>query len=36
MPPDIIIEAITSKSIPDLKYKIKRAMRIQKDENNQM
>ena len=36
LPPDIIIEAITSKSIPDLKYKIKRAMRIQKDENNQM
>ena len=36
LPPDIIIEAITSKSIPDLKYKIKRAIRIQKDENNQM
>lgn len=36
LPPDIIIEAITSKSIPDLKYKIKKAMRIQKDENNQM
>lgn len=36
LPPDIIIEAITSKSIPDLKYKIKRAMRIQKDENNQI
>lgn len=36
LPPDIIIEAITSKSLPDLKYKIKRAMRIQKDENNQM
>ena len=36
LPPDIIIEAITSKSIPDLKYKIKKAMRIQKDENNQI
>lgn len=36
LPPDIIIEAVTSKSIPDLKYKIKRAMRIQKDENNQI
>lgn len=36
LPPDIIIEAITSKSIPDLKYKVKRAMRIQKDENNQI
>lgn len=36
LPPDIIIEAITSKSIPDLKRKIKRAMQIQKDENNQV
>lgn len=36
LPPDIIIEAITSKSIPDLKYKVKKAMRIQKDENNQI
>ena len=36
LPPDIIIEAITCKSIPDLKYKIKKAMRIQKDENNQI
>ena len=36
MPPDIIIEALTSKSIPDLKRKIKRAMQIQKDENNQI
>lgn len=36
LPPDIIIEAITSKSIPDLKYKVKRAMRIQKEESNQI
>lgn len=36
LPPDIIIEAITSKSIPDLKYKVRKAMQIQKDENNQM
>jgi len=28
LPPDIIIEAITSKSIPDLKYKVKKAMQI--------
>lgn len=36
LPPDIIIEAITSKSIPDLKYKVKKALQIQKDENNQI
>lgn len=36
LPPDIIIEAITCKSIPDLKYKIRKAMRVQKDENNQI
>lgn len=36
LPPDIIIEALTSKSIPDLKQKIKRALRIQKEENNQL
>lgn len=36
LPPDIIIEAITCKSIPDLKQKVKRAMQIQKDENNQI
>lgn len=28
LPPDIIIEAITSKSIPDLKYKVKKAMKV--------
>lgn len=36
LPPDIIIEALTSKSIPDLKRKIRRAMQVQKDENNQI
>ena len=36
LPPDIIIEAITCKSIPDLKQKIRRAMQTQKDENNQV
>lgn len=36
LPPDIIIEAITSKSIPDLKYKVRKAIQIQKDENNQI
>lgn len=36
LPPDIIIEAITSKSIPDIKYKVKKAMQIQKDENNKL
>lgn len=36
LPPDIIIEAVTCKSIPDLKYKIQKAIRIQKEENNQL
>lgn len=36
LPPDIIIEAITCKSIPDLKYKVRKAMQIQKEENNQI
>lgn len=36
LPPDIIVEAVTSKSIPDLKRKIKRAMKLQKQENNQI
>ena len=34
--PDIIVEALTSKSLTDLKYKIQRAMKIQKEENNQL
>ena len=36
LPPDIIIEAVTCKSIPDIKYKIKKAMRKQKEENDQI
>lgn len=36
LPADIIIEAITCKSIPDLKRKIKKAMQVQKEENNQL
>lgn len=36
LPPDIIIEAITSKSIPDLKFKIKRALNQAKEENSQL
>ncbi len=36
LPPDIIVEAVTSKSIPDLKSKIKKAMQIQKEEHNQI
>jgi len=28
LPPDIIVEAVTSKSVPDLKRKIERAMKI--------
>ena len=36
LPPDIIIEAITCKSLPDLKQKIKTALDQQKQENNQI
>lgn len=36
LPADIIIEAVTSKSIPDIKQKIRKALQIQKDENNQI
>lgn len=36
LPPDIIIEAVTSKSLPDLKYKIRDAMKRQKEEMNQI
>lgn len=36
LPPDIIIEAITCRSLPDLKQKVKEAMEIQKQENNQI
>ena len=34
--PDIIIESLTSKSLSDLKYKVQKAMKIQKEENNQL
>ena len=36
LPPDIIIEAITSKSIPDLKLKINKALQVAREENNQV
>ena len=36
LPPDIILEALTSKSVPELKHKVKQAMQIQKQENNQI
>ena len=34
--PDIIVEALTSKSLTDLKYRIQKAMKLQKEENNQI
>ena len=34
--PDIIFEAMTSKSLTDIKYKVKTAMLKQKEENNQL
>ena len=34
--PDIIIDALTAKSLSDLKYKVQKAMKIQKEENNQV
>ena len=34
--PDIIVEALTSKSLTDLKHKIQKAMKVQKEENNQI
>ena len=36
IPPDIIIEAITCKNLPELKHKIRQAMNKQKEENNQL
>lgn len=36
LPPDIIFEAVTTKSIPDFKQKIAEAMQKQKEENNQI
>ena len=34
--PDIIFEALTAKSLTDLKYKVKKALQVQKEENNQL
>ncbi len=36
LPPDIVMEALTSKSLPDIKMKIKKAMEKAKAENNQL
>lgn len=34
--PDIIFEALTTKSLSELKYKVKKAIQVQKEENNQL
>ena len=34
--PDIILEALTAKSLTDLKYKVRKAIQLQKEENNQL
>ena len=36
LPPDILFEVMTSKSLSEMKYKVKRALKIQKEENNQI
>lgn len=36
LPADIIFEALTAKSLTDLKYKVQKALKIQKEENNQL
>lgn len=36
LPPDILFEVMTSKSLSEMKYKVKKALRIQKEENNQI
>lgn len=36
LPPDILFEILTSKSLSDMKYKVKKALQIQKEENNQL
>ena len=36
LPPDILFEVMTSKSLTEMKYKVKRALKIQKEENNQL
>ena len=34
--PDILFEVMTSKSLSEMKYKVKKALKIQKEENNQI
>lgn len=34
--PDVLMEVITSKSLSDMKFKVQKAIRIQKEENNQL
>ena len=36
LPPDILFEVMTAKSLTDMKLKVKRALKIQKEENNQL
>jgi hypothetical protein len=36
LPPDILFEVMTSKSLSEMKYKVKKALKIQKEENNQL
>ena len=36
LPPDILFEVMTSKSLSEMKHKVKKALRIQKEENNQL
>lgn len=36
LPPDIVMDALTSKNLPDLKQRVKIAMKKQKAENNQL
>ena len=36
LPPDILFEVMTAKSLSEMKYKVKRALKIQKEENNQL
>lgn len=36
LPPEVIFEALTTKSLSDLRYKVKKALQKQKEENNQI
>ena len=36
LPADILFEVMTAKSLSEMKYKVKRALKIQKEENNQL